>query len=177
MKQIVFIAAMLVAAALLPAQSASPAGSNSDQNFLKTASETNKAEMQLARLAEKKTSNNAVKQFAERMITDHTKLEQETQSVASKESVTLPRGAGAANYHEYQELASKSGSDFDKAYIEFNVKAHEQAISEFQKEASSGANAAIKALASQAVPILKEHLRLAESTAKELGISPAGPSE
>jgi putative membrane protein len=165
------IFATLAAAALAYPQSTA---STSDQAFLKEAAQGNTAEIEMGTLAEKDASNAAVKQFGERMVTDHSKLGEEARKVATKTSIVLPSGPGSMDHAEYTRLAAKTGTDFDKAYITEMIKDHQHDIAAFEKEANSGSNADIKSFASQALPTLREHLRMAESAAKQIGISPTG---
>jgi len=146
-----------------------------DRTFLREAVQANEAEITLAHLAEQKTSTLVVKQFAQRMVTDHTKLKDDTTGLASRLGVSLPTGMNAEDKAQHKALSAKSGNAFDKAYIEDMLKDHRHDISAFQKEANSGGNADVKALAQQALPTLQEHLHLAEDAAKQLRI-PTTPS-
>lgn len=67
---------------------------SSDQAFLKEAAAGNLAEIQTGRLAEKKASSPVVKQFGQRMVTDHTKLLDQTKGLASRLNVMLPTSVG-----------------------------------------------------------------------------------
>ena len=58
----------------------------------------------------------------------------------------------------------------DRAYISAMVKDHKEDIAEFEKEASSGSDPNIKAFAAKTLPTLKEHLTMAESTARQVGL-------
>lgn len=174
MNKLIIMAVTVGLASLIYAQSNASAGTNGGQGFLKKASEANTFEIELGRLAQKNASSEAVKKFGERMVTDHSKLEQQTRSVATATGTALPSGAGTENRAEYTRLAAKMGSDFDKAYISLMIKDHEHDIAAFQNEANSGTNPEIKSMASEALPTLNEHLRLAQTTAKEIGLSSTG---
>ncbi len=140
---------------------------SSDETFLKKAADGNMAEVQLGQLAQKNASSDSVKQFGQRMVTDH---------LAASKGVTLPSSPATKIKAAYNRLASKAGAEFDKDYITTMVKDHNEDIAEFRKEAESGMDPDVKALASQALPILQEHLRMAQDCAKQLGISVSGGS-
>jgi putative membrane protein len=148
-----------------------------DESFLKKAVEGNMAEVQMGKLAQTNAENSAVKTFGERMVTDHTKLNDKVKSLAAAQNVTLPAEASIKERFEYKRLEGKKGADFDKAYIELMIKDHKADISEFQKEANSGVNSDVKNLASQALPTLQEHLKLAEDAAKQVGVNTSTTGE
>lgn len=147
---------------------------NSDLNFLRQAVEGNLAEIQTGQLAEKNGSNQVVKQFGQRMVTDHTNLLEQAKSIAAAKGITPPTAPSAKDQATYRSLASKTGNAFDTAYISDMITDHKNDISHFEQEANSGTDPDIRALASKALPTLQEHLRLAESAARQLGISTSG---
>jgi putative membrane protein len=150
-----------------------------DQIFLRQAAQGNLAEIQLGELAQKNGSSQVVKQFGQRMVTDHTNLIDKVKSLASSKGFTLPISPSAKDQATYRTLASKTGSDFDKAYITDMINDHTHDINDFEQESNSGADPDIRALASQALPTLQVHLRQAENAAQQLGIStnPSGPGQ
>jgi putative membrane protein len=142
-----------------------------DQQFMMKAAQGGMAEVQLGQLAQKNASNSAVKQFGERMVTDHSKANDQAKSLASQKNITLPTSMGSKEQSMYRSLSSKTGNEFDKAYITAMIKDHNEDIAEFQQEANSGNDPDVKAWAAKTLPTLKEHLRMAEDCAKQLGIS------
>jgi putative membrane protein len=167
MKKILVIAAL--SASFTFAQNAT-----SDKAFLKAASEGNLAEIEAGRLAQEKASNAAVKQFAQRMVADHTKLQDQVMSVAARWSVILPGGPGDENRTAIGSLSAQSGTNFDRAYMAQMVKDHQQAVAAFEKEAKDGENPVYSDLATQMEPMIQAHLRLAERVAKQVGAPAAG---
>jgi putative membrane protein len=71
----------------------------------------------------------------------------------------------------YERLSHKTGTDFDKAYIEDMVKDHKSDIAAFEKEVNSGSDSEAKAVAQKALPIIREHLRMAQQIAGQLGVA------
>jgi putative membrane protein len=66
---------------------------------------------------------------------------------------------------------SQTGAAFDKAYIDDQVKAHQDAIALFEKEASGGSDAELKAFAAKQLPGLRGHLKQAQDLQSKLGAS------
>lgn len=134
-----------------------------DQTFVTKAAEGGLAEVQLGKLATEKASNPAVKQFGERMVTDHSKANDELKQVASQKGITLPAEPNAKQKSEYDRLSKMSGAEFDKAYMKLMVADHRTDVSEFRHESQSGSDSDVKAFAAKTLPTLETHLQLAES--------------
>jgi putative membrane protein len=137
-----------------------------DKKFLKQAAAGGLAEVELGKLAQQKASSDAVKQFGERMVTDHTKANDQLKEVASKENVAVPTTLDKKEQAHLDKLSKLSGPQFDKAYMKDQVKDHEKDVREFQEEAQNGTNPDIKQFASQTLPILQQHLDQAKSINK-----------
>ncbi len=144
------------------------AGARSDdETFLKKAAEGGMAEVQMGQLAQQNGQSQQVKDFGQRMVTDHSKANDELKQVAQQENVTLPTSPSSHDQAEYNKLSKLHGEAFDKAYAKMMVSDHKKDISEFQREADSGDNPAAKNWASETLPTLKEHLQLAEKINKD----------
>jgi putative membrane protein len=148
-------AAVLAALPLLAA--------SADSSFVTKAAEGGQAEVQMGQLAQTKATNQAVKDLANKLVEDHTKANEKLKPIASKDNVSLPSGMNTKQQAEYNKLQSLSGADFDRAYVNYEIKDHKQDINLFQHEVSHGNDAQVKAWASENLPALQEHLRMAES--------------
>lgn len=137
---------------------------SSDYKFAVDAYRANTEEINLAQLAAQKASDPAVQQFAQRMIQDHTKANQQLSQIVSQKGATMPTTPTSGQERETDRLAKLSGADFDKAYMDYMVKEHKKDVKEFQKEADKAKDPDIKAFAANTVPILQEHLQMAENT-------------
>jgi len=136
---------------------------SADSSFVMKAAEGGQAEVQMAQLAQTKASNQAVKDLANKLVTDHTKANDNLKPIASKDNVTWPTGMSAKEQAEYNKLQALSGADFDRAYVNYEIKDHKQDINLFQHEANHGNDSQVKAWASENLPTLQEHLRMAEN--------------
>lgn len=143
--------------------------SGADQAFLRQAAEIDLSEVDLAQLAQQNATTDQVKQFAQRMIADHTSNLQTLKDLAARKDVTLPDQLSANNTALYARLAKLSGTDFDHAYINAMVEGHTQAVALFKKESQSAADSAVRNYASQTLPVLEEHLKLAHQAAVQIG--------
>jgi putative membrane protein len=146
---------------------ASPA----DKMFLKDALQGSMAEVQLGQLALSKSSNDQVKQFAQKMIDDHTKLIQQTKPVAAQNDVQIPNGPDKKSKAVMAKLQALSGDAFDQAYIKDMLKDHKMDDSDFKTEVSSGQSQQVKDLAAKGDAVVEHHLQMVEQIAKSMNVS------
>jgi putative membrane protein len=118
-----------------------------------------------AQLAQQRASSPQINSFASRMITDHTQTNDQLQQISQQESIDLPAQAGPQDSADMQRLSSLNGTAFDEAYAQAQLRGHLQAVALFRQEASSGHDPALKAYADKTLPILRQHLQLAQSLA------------
>lgn len=126
---------------------------------------SNVFEVSAAQAALEKASSDEVRSFARMMIDDHTKAgEQLTEAAKGQNLATsLPTGVDARHDQLLQDLANATEQDFDRLYMRTQVEAHTVALKLQQDYSSFGANPALKAIASQLVPIIKRHLDQAQT--------------
>ncbi len=141
---------------------ANPTLSTSDAAFMTTAARGGLAEVQLGQLAQRNGSSAAVKRFGERMVDDHGRSNQEMMALARRKEITPPSSIGAEHQQTYDELAKLRGGAFDRAYAQAMVKDHQEDLRAYQEEAANGTDPDVKAFAARHVPILEEHLRVAQ---------------
>jgi putative membrane protein len=144
------------------------AGNQADSHFATKAAAGGLAEVQLGQLAVKNASNADVKAFGPKMIDDHSKANTQLQQVASKDNITLPTSMDPKDQATYDRLSKLTGPAFDRAYMKDMVADHHKDIAEFQKEANEGKNPDLKNFASQTLPILQQHLQMAEHANSEV---------
>ena len=103
-----------------------------DKMFVRKAMQGSMAEVQLGQLTLQKSNNEQVKQFAQRMIDDHTKLNDQMKPVAQQLGVPVPNQVSKKDRTTMAKLQALSGSAYDQAYIKDMVKDHKQDLSDFQ---------------------------------------------
>ena len=127
-----------------------------DKTFMKKAAKGGTMEVTMGKMAEQNAQSDDVKSFGKRMVTDHSKANDELKSIASKKGVELPS----------KERSGKWTSD--KAYMDMMVKDHEKDLAEFKEEASSGSDPDLKKFADDTARMVQEHLDLAKETQGKL---------
>lgn len=155
-----------------PAVTASPVAplTSSEREFMMNAARGSMAEVKLGNLAAQKASSNDVKQFGERIATDHSQLGQKLQQLASNMNVTLPQELDTEQRNLVSRLDKLSGKAFDREYLKAVISDHAKDISEFKRAASQATNAEIKQFVSEALPTLQDHLNRARELAGKLGV-------
>jgi putative membrane protein len=138
-----------------------------DKSFVRKALQGDMAEVQLGQLALQKSSNDDVKHFAQKMVDDHTKLGDEMKQVAQQLSVKVPDSPSGKDKSTMNKLQALNGDEFDKAYIKDMVKDHQQDEKEFQSEAKSTTNPALKQVATQGAQVIGEHLQMIQQIAQK----------
>ena len=142
----------------------------STADFVKQVAISDMFEIESSKLAEQK-GNAQEKSFAKQMVTDHTKTSTELKGLVSdgKVQATLPTALDSAHQSKLDKLKNATGKDFSSDYSSYQVSAHEDAVSLFERYANGGDNAALKGWAGKTLPALKHHLEMA----KELGKAPS----
>jgi putative membrane protein len=118
-------------------------------------------EVEMGRMGVEKATNPSVKQFAQRMVDDHSKANNELEALARQKGVTLP--ASYPKDSTESKLSKASGAGFDHEYMNAMVTDHQKDVSEFEKEASSGADPDLKSWAGKTLQTLRSHLDQAKS--------------
>ena len=148
-------------------QQMAAAGPDTDKVFVKKALEGSMAEVEMGKLALQKSSDDQVKQFAQRMVDDHGKMLDQLKPVAEQLGVKVPDGPSKGQKKKMDKLQALSGDAFDQAYIKDMVKDHKSDASEFKQEAQSTQNPQLKQLAMQSDQIIESHLQQIQQIAQQ----------
>jgi putative membrane protein len=139
-----------------------------DADFAVEAADGGLMEVELGTLALTKASSAEVKRFAQMMVDDHTKANNELKTLARQKNITLPTTMGNERQRKVENLNEKTGADFDKEYIDLMVRDHKEDIDAFEDQAEDGKDGEIKAWASSKVAKLRQHLEEAERIQESL---------
>ena len=128
--------------------------SDKDKSFIQDAAKDGMMEVEMGKMGQKQAKNAEVKKFASRMVTDHSKANNQLKALAKKKGVTLD--AASPEKHKIDD------ANFDKEYMDQMVKDHEKDVKEFEEIAKDGSDADVKAWANKTLPTLKKHLEMAK---------------
>jgi putative membrane protein len=168
-----------------------------DEKFIKDACKGGHIEVQMGKLGVQKAQNSEVRQFAQKLVDDHTKANTELKELAARKGCTLPEpqdrisgisddadrtqvrektdadrshGKDEAEFKaEWKKLENASGAEFDRQYVHMTVKCHEKGVKEFEKVSQGTGDADVKAFAAKTLPTLREHLQAAKSLQTQVG--------
>lgn len=129
--------------------------------FVEKAAMSGMAEVELGRLALMKSRDENVREFAQRMVTDHTKANAELATIAKAKGLEPPKSLDPEHQGQVKMMRDKAGEDFDRAYSEHMNMDHSKAISLFES-ASKSNDAELAGFAQKTLPTLKEHKQLAK---------------
>jgi putative membrane protein len=136
---------------------------SADRKFIEKAAAGGMAEVEMGKLAQQHAANDQVKQFADRMVQDHGKSNDELKAIATSKGVQLPGAPDKAAKRDLDKLSKLSGANFDREYMKHMVGDHKGTVAMFQAEAKSGRDADVKGFASKTLPTLQEHLKMAQT--------------
>jgi len=127
--------------------------------FLRKAHQGNLAEINAGGLALLRGRCEAVQRVARMLIEDHSRLDTKVSSVADRFDVRLPEAPSVAQQRQLAEVAALSGRKFDVAWLRLQISWHRAAIELGKQELQHGRSPEVVALAREATPIFKHHLR------------------
>lgn len=143
-----------------------------DQASLIKFAQANQAEIRLGNMAIQKGLNPAVKDFGKRMVTDHTAMQKDVKNFTDKVGLPLLSDISAEDHATMNKLQGLSGAKFDRQYMHAMLKDHRKDVSEQEKLYEKTKNPTLKSLIGKTLPILQNHLLVAENVAGQIGISP-----
>lgn len=137
--------------------------SPADRQFVEKAALAGTAEVELGKLAQQKATSIPVRVFGERMVEDHSEANDELKLIASDKGTQVPAELDPKHKATMQRLQKLSSREFDREYMKQMVIDHQQTVSDFKKQATSGKDADLKGFAASRLPKLEEHLKTARS--------------
>ena len=130
--------------------------------FVKKAALDGMTEVEAGKVALSKSQDPDIRSFAQRMVDDHGKANDELEALAKTKGIMPPKKLDAEHQAMLNQLKAKSGKDFDHAYAEHMNMDHTKAIALFESAAGSN-DPDLARFAKKTLPTLKEHQELAQS--------------
>lgn len=139
--------------------------SHGDRSFIEDAAKGGMFEVESGKLAASKASDPAVKEFADKLVHDHGKGNDELMKIAEAKDVKMPGKDKWSDRHELNKLGKLNGKDFDREFAQHAVKDHQKDIKDFEKATAKLQDPDVKAWAEKQLPVLREHLAMAQKLA------------
>ncbi|MGJ5818174.1 DUF4142 domain-containing protein [Paludibaculum fermentans] len=139
----------------------------SDKDFITSAADGGKLEVELGQKAQEKAASGEVKKLAAMIVQDHTRANAELATLASTKGVTLDSNLSMKSRAKVAKMSLHSGDGFDKAYIAAMVDDHKEDILAFQQASVSAQDPAVRKFAEKMLPTLRNHLEKAVALQRE----------
>ena len=141
-----------------------------DQVFVIRATLGGAAEIELARLAERKTRSDAVREFARHMIRHHARADDALSRLAERNGIPVPEELDAKQHEISDGLARLSGPEFDIEYMRVQVQSHQRMAQLMEYVIGSGEDAQVQGFAAAALPAVYRHLAMARDVLDRLSV-------
>lgn len=133
------------------------------QEFVNNAASGGLFEVQSSELALERSQTPAVKEFAQMMIDDHTKANEELKTLAESKGLTVPTEIAGPPAQHMAAVQAAEGEAFDATYMQHQAQAHAETIALFQAQAEGGEDPDLRAWAEKTLPTLNTHAEHAKS--------------
>jgi putative membrane protein len=131
----------------------------------------NSFEIRAGHEARDRAKDTAFKEYAQSIIADHTRMNEELKSTVQKmRGIELPTKLDAEHQQKLQQLTSASGAAFEGLFKTQQIQGHEQALRLFQSYAANGDNADLKSWAQTSIAGLQRHFERAHNLPKPAGV-------
>lgn len=135
-----------------------------DQEFVERVAASNRFEIASSELARDRAKDPRVVAFAEHMIEDHAKAGKEFAAARTEADVDSSMTTAStqdepeAVREHLEALEALNGAEFDEAYVDLQIRAHEDAVELFRAYSLTGSDDDLRAFAEETLPTLEEHL-------------------
>jgi putative membrane protein len=134
------------------------------QAFLLKAAEEQLAQITLSRLAAQRSKNDRVKQFGEEMVVAHLRVKFQLEELATTRGVQLPSELDEDHKRIQKELSQLSGHAFDREYLNYILRDHQNYVNEFEEGMQTVEDADVLRWAHKTLPMLRAHVEEARWT-------------
>jgi putative membrane protein len=147
---------------------------NADRKLMRELAQAHLAEIKMSGLATAISANPAIRGYGEKMLEEHLTALDELRSLADRSGVILPGGLDKEHAAVLRQLALKAGDEFDRMYMEqAGFASHEQSHRVFQEASSRAQSPELKSYAARLVPVIGQHLQLAQQMRENPGAAAA----
>jgi putative membrane protein len=143
----------------------------SSEAFAKTAAQSSMKEVELGKLAATRASDKKVKEFAQRMVADHSKANAELRGIAKSKNILLPAHLEAKHQAVVDELKNTPAVNFDAAYAKMMAKDHDKSVALMEKASTAkDLDPMLQSFAKRTLPTIEEHRELAKDLAAKVQV-------
>jgi len=147
--------------------------SPADARFMVQAAQSDLTEIRTSQLALQRSTDPEVREYAQRMIEEHTRSSSQLKELAQKKNVTLPNELNPKQQALYDKLSKLQGAEFDRAYMQGQVTAHNDTAKVYRDYLSQGKDPQVRDFARTVLPIVENHERVARTESGNVAETPA----
>src|SRR5262245_7404722 len=140
-----------------------------DNEFVMKVASSGMAEVAIGKLGQEKARSADIKKFAERVVTDHSKANEELTRLARDAGITVPDRPSADHEQHVKHFSGGATKDFDKEFVNHMVQSHTGGVDLFTKASKELKNEKLRGFAEKTLPTLREHLAIAKRLQDQLG--------
>lgn len=155
--------AVLTSALFMASMVGAQTVSRSDTKFIQKVAEGGLAEVELGKLAEEKGGDQRIRQFGQRMATDHGQAGKELEQLATQKGVSVGNDMSSSHLRERDRLAKLQPAAFDREYVQEMLKDHKKDVAEFRRMRDKAQDPDLRAWITKTLPTLEDHLKTIES--------------
>jgi putative membrane protein len=167
------MAVMAACAALSLAGAPRAAAQMSDAQILGHELAANQGEVALGQWVSQNTQNDAVRAFAQMLVTDHSNGVQQVQSTIQSTGIqpdpAEQQKVQNENQQAMQMIQSFSGAEMDRHFAHHAVMDHQKDIRDTQRAIAAAHNPAVRQLLEASMPVLRKHLAAAQQLEAQVG--------
>jgi len=144
--------------------------SDKDKDFITDNGKAGKAELEVAQDAVTHATNADVKSFAQKLVEDHTKANNDLAQLGASKGVTLPSEVAGKMKEAKERLMKVTGKNFDQAFVKQMIDDHTDLIKKFEDQSKlTGVDADVKKWVDSTLPTLRDHLSKAKALQGKVG--------
>ena len=143
--------------------------SEADRAFIDKAAMSGQAEVASGQTAAK-SENSAIAEFGNQMVREHGAMNQELAALAKQKGIEPPTSASLTDQAKGAVMSVMPGATFDKQYVSQQLTDHQETLALLEKQASSGDDPDLKALATKAIPVVQKHITELEALKQQPGM-------
>ena len=143
--------------------------SDADRAFIDQLAMAGQAEVANGEIAAK-SENSAIADFGKQMVQEHGEMNQELVALAKQKGVEPPTSASLTDQAKGAVMSVMPGATFDKQYVSQQLSDHQETLALLEKQASSGGDPDLKALATKAIPVVQKHITELEALKQQPGM-------
>ena len=134
-----------------------------ERQFIDKAAQINMTEAHMGQMAQNKGETQAIKNFGQTLVNDHTQAYNRLSAIAQQDGYTIPKAINQQNQSEIEKFQNVSGQQFDNQFSQKEVQDHQQALNWFRSEEQNLQNPDLKAYATQTAATIEKHLSMAQN--------------